>query len=442
MSGRRVALTGVVLLVGCNGMAGMSSTDGAPPLQDDTSKVCQAGKQCCTTAELTCSGDPDDTMACSCFRDWTCDSVLSPKKCQQSPADVPDGKGGWTCTVQDGKDVCSRSGSAVPAGKNGWVCTVTGAGVQCQRAVNTPDGGAGWSCSYSGEFKTCTKTTVTTTGADGGVTNTGGLVPGCPKVAQKILVIDFRCGWWGEGGGSLFTKLVLSNLQDPCVGTVNVTYEHFVAGYSSNASMVMAQDWNIYSQIWLLSGSPQDPTDLPVGSSTWQAIQSKLVATKSALFLGGGDGFVEHAIQASKALGLGTGFGTSQAANFYVFNPDTIVASELTMGVQLHRHDLFAGGITSIADEVRHSNSFSDPNAPMSKSDYLIPTSGITIIGNNTQNQPCIGVSEVTTAGNKRRVVMDAGMQRFYATGTAENKKVNADTLLYLQNIVVYLSMH
>jgi hypothetical protein len=186
---RHAVLAALVLLPACGGVNTLDPNDPSSP--NYVPKVCQQGEACCTPEELTCRGNPDGTMVCTCYKDWTCDSALSPQKCQQNPADTPDGKSGWKCVVRNGKDVCTRSGTEVPPGKNGWVCTQTATGVKCERTMNTPDGAAGWGCQYVADIKVCTKTKP----ADLGVPKTDSGLPPPPPPKPDSGVIPPPVQW-------------------------------------------------------------------------------------------------------------------------------------------------------------------------------------------------------------------------------------------------------
>jgi hypothetical protein len=196
----------VVMLaaVACGGVNTYGPTD-----PSSSQPICQAGQQCCTSQELVCTGNPDGTMVCTCYKDWTCDTALSPKKCSQSPVDSPDGASGWKCVVESGKDVCTRA-TGVPTGKNGWVCKQTGGTVTCERPVNTPDGGGGWGCAYVADSKVCTRNAPQTDSGVGPKPDSGTIVPppawDCRKDANGVQICtksgglppggnNWKCAW-------------------------------------------------------------------------------------------------------------------------------------------------------------------------------------------------------------------------------------------------------
>jgi hypothetical protein len=133
---------------------------------------------------MTCVGNPDGTMVCSCYKSWSCEEVLGQKKCTQHPADQPDGSGGWICKVEGAIEKCVRSGN-LPAGKNGWTCTKAGNQVTCTRPTNTPDGGSNWSCTYvDSDLKVCKSGTPPKT--DAGVPKKDTTTPPPPKTDSGV----------------------------------------------------------------------------------------------------------------------------------------------------------------------------------------------------------------------------------------------------------------
>jgi hypothetical protein len=103
------------------------------------------------------------------------------------------------------------------------------------------------------------------------------------------------------------------------------------------------------------------------------------------------------------------------------------VLSRLTLGAQLLDHELFSRGVKSIADTVQIENK-------TITTDWLMGTpAGGSVIGKSNVGTASIVVA---TVGGSRRVVLDAGLQRFYAIYNADE----TDTLVYLENIISYLS--
>lgn len=145
-----IALLGALLLsAGCNDPPQSTTEEWEPP-------VCQDSVKCCTKEELTCSGDPDRALVCTCHRAWTCDDRWAPGKCTQE-ADTPDGGAGWSCTQDEEFERCERSGGSPPEGRNGWSCEVEGAKVVCLRPAVTPDGTTSWDCTYHDQLKECVR---------------------------------------------------------------------------------------------------------------------------------------------------------------------------------------------------------------------------------------------------------------------------------------------
>jgi hypothetical protein len=199
-----------LLWTGCVGSTELSQPQGNQKYNE--SVVCDKGLDCCLSTEQVCSGDPDKQMICGCFKAWDCNDYSHPTKCQQKPADKPDGQEGWSCSISKGQETCKRSGGNA-TDKNGWVCTAGANTVECTRTTNTPDGGGNWTCEFSGETKTCNKTPNTTT--DAGVPHTDGnniVPPGSdagttPKLDQGANPPDYP-GWdcYKETNGVIVCK--------------------------------------------------------------------------------------------------------------------------------------------------------------------------------------------------------------------------------------------
>jgi hypothetical protein len=263
------------------------------------------------------------------------------------------------------------------------------------------------------------------------------IVDECPKIDQDILVIDLKSGWWAGDAGSFFTR-ILNTMTVRCNGKVTIEYHHITYDpqivddgflYPGGASITGFQksNWDEYNQIWLLSGAEDDRADLRKDDSFFLDLQNKIVGSKAALLLGAGFGSIYHANSVSAALGIGPVFmpGVSKGLVEHIYN--VTVLSRLQMGMQLMPHTLFSRGIKSIADTVKVGKK-------TITTDWLsqVPA-GSSIIGKTDLGAATIAA---TSIGPGRQVVLDAGLQRFYAIYNPEE----ADTLTYLENIIVYLS--
>ena len=285
--------------------------------------------------------------------------------------------------------------------------------------------------------------------------NTATPAPDCPKVLQKILVIDLKSGWWSGDGGDFFSK-VLSALGSPCSSTITFEYHHITKGpidhrmtfpLSSEeteqngstgvANFFLQKDFNSYAQIWVLSGSTLDDLDLPLTDPTFTWILGAVTNSKANLFLGAGNGAVSHSQAFAQALLASPVFSALQPEGEVTMltSAGVSIVSSLSMNQQIiaPTSALFAGGIQSIADTVRPAGGFG-MLAKDVKSDKLVANAKVQILANNSAGSSVIGISAIPDS--PRKLVLDAGIQRFYAITSPEGK----DTLAYMRNIIMFLN--
>ena len=282
------------------------------------------------------------------------------------------------------------------------------------------------------------------TNNDGNISDDGSTLTQCPPDSQKILIIDMKSGWWAGDGGN-FYQTITKEISMPCNGTISVDYHHVIknlayvlggAGYS-----FIDDDWSQYTQIWLLSGALNDGLDFLPTEDIFVKIRTKIASSQASIFIGAGFGSIMHANPAAEALGLGTPFATSNTQGPLLAPQSglTVVNRMTKAAGQLVEHPLFSRGITSIADQI---NMLIDANGidgvatgpGIVKGDYLTTNANIEVVGRDTEGRDAIGVSKTG-----RRIVLDAGLQRFYSfwSGAASDP----ETLTYIQNILVYLSL-
>lgn len=299
-------------------------------------------------------------------------------------------------------------------------------------------------------------------GGDGGTPSRGAPVTEivCPTVAQDILVLDFRSGWWTGGGGGDFANTVLAAMVQPCAN-LRVEYHHFevdvrfkcvagstvapscqeLGGETSDAS---PQDvfgwfdngtWNDYTQVWVLSGSELDMADVALSGSLFQHFLEETRGSCTPVFVGAGDGFIDHGNSVTTELGLGNVFSTDlQFPGFFsvaMGNVATQVAIDgrMQQGAQFDGHLLFTG-VGSMADAV--STGFQSAHGDLLK--HSSPH--YDVIADDTAGRPAIAIGLLALAGgDDRPVILDAGMQRYYAAGH------DAETRRFLQNLVMYLGL-
>ena len=301
-----------------------------------------------------------------------------------------------------------------------------------------------------------------TTSGSGGSTSSGGEPTEltCAEVPQEILVLDFRSGWWTGGGGGEFSNTALAAMVEPC-SNIHVEYHHFevdfrircdasasapancqqISGSISTATAQEILSWfgnpslDDYTQLWILSGSELDAADVTLTGSLFSHFLGETSGSCIPVLFGAGDGFIDHGNAVTAQLGLGQVFTTElpQPGFFSVaFStlPNVVnVDTHMQSGAQLESHLLFTG-VNSLADGV--SSDFQSAHG-----DSIDENTGLyQVIARDTQNRPAIAVGDIELPGDDDRpFIIDAGFQRFYATG------FEPDTRRFLQNMVLYLGL-
>ncbi len=268
----------------------------------------------------------------------------------------------------------------------------------------------------------------------------------CPETDQHVLVLDFKSGWWAGDGGTFFQTL-LRELSDPCIATVSFEYHHIVSG--SNTSQVIPgetqttempvlgdvdlttrhADWGNYSQIWVLSGSSSDNLDLRVTDALFAGLAAKIKASGLPLMVGSGNGNITHANALMTKLGSASRFATRLPEGPVVDATGSFsVLTKLFRGAALSsEHALFQrlSAVDGVADTV-------ETDLTAMRSDYLVVAPDFVNVGRNTAADWSIAAS---APGAARRMVLEAGLQRFYAIRAGSNEP----TRIYLQNILIFL---
>jgi hypothetical protein len=268
----------------------------------------------------------------------------------------------------------------------------------------------------------------------------------CPSRAQYILILDFRSGWWagaGGGGGEGMAGVIFALMADQCQGTriefhhilkdIELTCDypakkcagHPLLGVQPDA-IFHESDWNNYTQIWILSGSEKDASDLLVASELFKKVADASKATCLPFFVGLGSGFIDHGNRAAEAFGLGTIAMTALAdPNFWIYGPDM-------RGTQLAPHVLFTG-VDSLADVIERT--VGDGKIA---GDSLVSNPLVEVIARDNTGAASIGVGRLPATLDLRwgrPFVIDAGAQRFYLV----DKSAHKGTLQYLRNLTNYL---
>ena len=271
---------------------------------------------------------------------------------------------------------------------------------------------------------------------------------------QNILMLDFRSGWWAGSAGN-FHETVLAPLRDSG-NSINIEFHHFTVGndvkclYAPNMpsscqtltmsssptpSEVVAQfemqDWNDYTQVWILSGSDKDQSDIVVTGDLFAHFIGQAGSSCIPVFIGAGDGFITHANAMAQALTMGTIMSTSFASPGFFFGTSNVtVDSKMMAGMQLTSHELF-NNVQVVADGVGNG-------LQHTHGDALVANPLVQVIATDSTNVPVIGIGSLALPGsiNTRPFILDAGMQRYYGS------TVLPDTLQLLKNIRHYLATH
>jgi hypothetical protein len=273
-------------------------------------------------------------------------------------------------------------------------------------------------------------------------------------IPQSILVLDFRSGWWSGGGGGEFYGVALPALAQSPPGPT-VEYHHFetaqqircfVEGISAPTcettdaplpttpgeivGLFGKPHWDDYTQVWILSGSDADASDVSLTGELFGAFLAETQGSCIPVLIGAGDGFITHGNAVADTLGIGRVLSTDFAnPGFFTVAglPPITVDSRMVAGINLSSHRLF-DGVESLPDtlstfgEGTHGDGIAEGSTSYQ------------IIAHDTAGRPSIAVGSVSLPTGDRPFVIDAGFQRFYAMAPTEGSRT------YLQNIVVYLA--
>jgi hypothetical protein len=274
-----------------------------------------------------------------------------------------------------------------------------------------------------------------------------------------------KSGWWSGDGGEFHNMLLPRIVKDCPLIDVEYYYLQFIdaellppglppgllvgivgltsfyperAGIPNDGLMVEAnfpsRPWNEYTQVWLLSGGNNDPTDIPTTNPFFLKLLTTYgtqPATPSqlgpSLFLGAGLGHHDHANRVLATFQMPELFQTHSTGLLVpsANEGDTEVLSRVRRGAELVPHALFEGADT-IVDRVRVGGMDVD-------TDFLLTANiPFQVIGQNTQGESAIAVRDTET----RRFVLDTGVSRFYSLFIP----TETNTYRYLHNIIKYLA--
>jgi hypothetical protein len=183
------------------------------------------------------------------------------------------------------------------------------------------------------------------------------------------------------------------------------------------------QRWDDYTQVWILSGSEKDMTDITVSGDLFGHFVSEAGNSCIPVYIGAGDGFIDHGNAMAQALGIGPILSTGFASpGFFIGSSTVTVDSQMVAGTQLDGDPLFSG-VQVIADGVGNG-------LQHTHGDSLVANPMVQVIAHDSMGNPAIGIGSLPLPnGQVRPFVIDAGMQRYYGVN------VRPDTLTLLQNI-------
>ncbi len=277
---------------------------------------------------------------------------------------------------------------------------------------------------------------------------------GCASRAQDILALDFRSGWWAGGGGGAYSGVVLPAVVSACPKTA-IDYHHFetsthvkcvyhegTGGSCQNlpattdvatiqASFVHPKVGD-YTQIWILSGSDQDPSDIPVGDQLFQTILGDTTGACIPLLVAAGDGFMMHAKAIANDLKMGDVFTIeTNPPSFFSVSLTPAAAQTTLKGSQLASHLLFKD-VPSLVD---HVGNFMGAAKGDSLAETVPGPTIYDVIAHDSAGKATIavGAAKLPSSGD-RPFIFDAGWQRMYVLG-------DAGTAQYLKNIVQWMGL-
>jgi len=192
------------------------------------------------------------------------------------------------------------------------------------------------------------------------------------------------------------------------------------------------QSVNDYTQIWILSGSDQDPSDIPTGDALFQGILGDTTGACIPMLVAAGDGFMTHAKTIANDLGMGDVFHMETSPpSFFSVAMGAAQATSSISGSAMKPHLIFKGS-TSLVDKV---GSFFGAAHGDSLVDTVASPHIYDVIAHDSSGKPSIAIGAAKLKGDGYRpFIFDAGWQRMYVLG-------DAGTAQYLKNIVMYMGL-
>lgn len=272
---------------------------------------------------------------------------------------------------------------------------------------------------------------------------------------QKILIEDFKSGWWDDDGGNMYDDIIKKELSEVCRGTsTQVEYHHWQPGHG-RAKFYDAANFAEYTQVWILSGTSVG--DMKVDDPAFVDLMTQIRTHKPNLFIGAGFGSLPHANAAAAVVwgqnAFTTEIGPSYSVKIFEGSNNFSITSRMTSQVT---GNIFQGITTPLADQIVVTDV--DPlmgGDAYTASDEIVTTlPGVKVLGqcnsgpydlsnaNPRSGKPptkanrvmaCVAVAQ----HNGFNVILDSGLQRFYGMYLSQEPNVR----VYMRNIARALAL-
>lgn len=273
----------------------------------------------------------------------------------------------------------------------------------------------------------------------------------CPENPQRVLIYDFRSGWWDDIEVSVPARSISSLLARACPN-VTVEYHHILDTFdlvrcevtatthncnSKSADVsesvlktLFAPSFEDYTQLWVLSGDDGDG-GIQQSEELFAKFLQFTAGTCLPVLIAAGDGNTAHANAVSKGLHLGAPFvSTHDYPGSDIPMNLVVVESRVTPSGDHPLFDDVNGG--GVADAV-----FDEEWATTLTGDRITTSPHWTSIATDTQGNATLAAGTIAGAdGIERPFVLDAGVQRYYAAVDDEPTETFAHNMIKLLGTV------
>lgn len=303
-------------------------------------------------------------------------------------------------------------------------------------------------------------------GASGGAGANGGSGNGFPDGSggatipddcknQKILIEDFKSGWWDDDGGNMYDDIIKKELSEVCRGTTTqVEYHHWQPGHG-RAKFYDAANFAEYTQVWILSGTSVG--DMKVNDPTFIELMTQIRTHKPNLFIGAGFGSLPQANAAAEIVwgqaAFKTEIGPTYSVKIFEGSNNFSITSRLTSQVT---GNIFQGVTSPLADQivVTGVNPIIGGDAYTASDEIISTLPGMKVLGQCNSGpydlsnasprngkpptkpnriMACVAVAQ----HNGFNVILDSGLQRFYGMYLTQEANVR----VYMRNIARALAL-